>query len=579
MHSGINTGLIVTNMRDHRDGTFGLTGDVVNTGARLLAAANNDEVFVSPVTQQLVAPYFQTEAVGSIQMKGKSEATVPYRVLKKTAVQTRIEAAELRGFTPYAGREKELASLHAAFSKAKMGQGQFVTVRGEAGVGKSRLVAEFLNRVKSQASDALILRGRCQSHGQHSAYLPFTGVLSLAFGIDEVDSPTAMQEKVVDGVLALDPALGEHLPALLRILSIPSDRYPIPDELSGEGLQRSIHVGLAATLAALGRRGPLIVLLEDWHWVDEGSEAALMHVVGTVRAACTLLVVNYRPEYLPAWDDVVDAGIELGSLDPGGTASMIQAIYGATELPDTLAAGILKRSGGNPFFVEELCGLLWDQDIVRVAGGHVTLEQRLDDVALPETVQAVIHTKLDRLDPDSRSLLRPASVIGREFLVPILDRVLGGRDDLSPLLQNLCGEDLIRLLRSSPKLSYQFKHVITQEVTYDTILRKQRAALHKLVAEAIEELYAERLEEHLDVLAFHYDRSDASERATRYLELAGDKATRRFALVDARVYYERALRRVDAAEQTEDKQRKLQGTRSPRCHRPRICCQSSGSIP
>ncbi|WP_421844077.1 ATP-binding protein [Mycobacterium sp.] len=556
MHTGINTGLIVTNVRDQRDGTFGITGDVVNTGARLLAAADSDEILVSPLTRQLVAPYFEFGAVGSITMKGKSHAMVPYRVVKKTAIQTRIEAAEIKGFTPYAGREKELVSLRAAYSKAKASQGQFVAVRGEAGAGKSRLVAEFLQRVKP---DVVVLSGRCQSHGQHAAYLPFTGVLRAAFGIDELDSTTAMQEKVVNGALALGSAFSQHLPALLRVLSIPSDRYPVPDELSGEGLQCSIHAALAATVSAVGRQQPLIVLLEDWQWVDEGSEAALKHIVDTVRADLTLLIVNYRSEYDPAWTGSVDLGIELGPLDATNGRSMIQAIYGADELPETLVVGILERAGGNPFFVEELCGFLWDQGIVRVAGGRVTLQERLDDGCLPETVHAVIRAKVDRLDPRSKSLLRPASVIGREFLVPVLDRVLKDSAKLEPLLQNLTSEDLIRLFRSSPELSYQFKHVITQEVTYETILRRQRAALHLLVAEAIEELYSARLEEHLEVLAFHYDRSDESERAIRYLELAGDKATKRFALVDARDYYQRALRRIDSAEDAEEERRKRVG--------------------
>ncbi len=557
MHTGINSGLIVTSLRDQRDGKFGITGDVVNTGARLLAAANNDEILVSPVTQRLVAPYFQTEPVGLIHMKGKSEGMVPHRVVKKTAVQTRFEAAELKGFTPYAGREKELLALHSAFLKARAGQGRFVTIHGEAGVGKSRLVAEFLHRVQHQVLDFSILRGRCQSHEQHAAYLPFTELLRLAFGIDDIDSPTTMRQKVVDAVLALNAGRDEYLPALLRILSIPSDQYSVPNELSGEGLQRNIHAALSATLAALGRRQPLILLLEDWQWADEASDVALMHIVDTVRAASALLVVNYRADYLPAWHGTSDTEIELGPLDQSGTQSMIRAIYGADELPDMLTEDILQRSSGNPFFVEELCELLRDQGIVRVVDGRVTLQRGLKNVTIPETVQALIRAKLDRLDRASRAVLGPASVIGREFLVPILDRVLADREKLPSLLQNLSRNDLIQFLRSSPEQSCQFKHAITQEVTYDTILRKRRAALHQLVAEAIEELYAARLEEHLEVLAFHYDRSDASDRATRYLELAGDKATGRFALVDARAHYEHALRRVAAAEQTEAKRRKL----------------------
>ena len=217
LHSGINTGLIVTAVRDNREGKFGLTGDTVNTGARLLAQAKEDEILVSPETQHLISPYFRTQVLEPVNMKGKADPMVPYRILGKTTIQTRIQAAEQRGFTSYTGRDEELATLNACLEKTIQGEGQFVTVKGEAGLGKSRLIYEFCHNLDRKK--VTVIQGRCQSFGVSTPYLPFLDALRRGLHLNEEDSPDELHEKVVTNVTKIDTALEQYIPIFLHLLS------------------------------------------------------------------------------------------------------------------------------------------------------------------------------------------------------------------------------------------------------------------------------------------------------------------------------------------------------------------------
>jgi class 3 adenylate cyclase len=422
MHTGIHTGLVVTSQRDDRDGRYGITGDAVNTGARLKAHAEADDILVSAETQRLIAPYFATEALEPMQLKGKAQSTIPYRVLGESRIRSRFEAAEQRGFTAYTGRERELAILQVCLERALAGQGQFVTVIGEPGVGKSRLLYEFRQGV--DLGGRRIIKKRCQSYGSHTPYLPFINALRRGLGLRDDDTPDRLHDTAVRNVRAIDPALGDYLPHFLHLLSIPSALYPLPDHVEGEAFRLALQEALTAMIIRSATQKPMVLILEDWHWVDEASDAALKHLLSMSSAYPLLLVVLYRPEYNATWGHLTHStAMNLSGLTEAETGRIAGAVMGAERLPAGLEALIHERTGGNPFFVEEVCAALLEDKTVVVQGGQAVLSRPPETLDLPDTVQAVIRTRLDRLESQSQQVLRLAAVIGREFTRRILERI------------------------------------------------------------------------------------------------------------------------------------------------------------
>lgn len=540
MHSGINTGLIVISVQDERDGKFNLTGDTVNTAARFASQAKEDEIIIGPQTQALIAPYFLTESLGPVRMKGKAAPITPYRILGKTTVQTRLEAAERQGFTPYIGREKELAALHTRLLLTIRGKGQLVTIRGAAGIGKSRLLHEFqhqLNRNK-----ITILQARCQAYGISNPYMPFLDTLRKELQLTDDDTSEQLHEKVVDHLKEMDQALDKFIPILLNLLSIPSEQYPLPEAASGEQRRHMILEALIAFISVKAKQQPLVLILEDWHWTDEGSESVLRNLLQVMVSLPLMIIIVYRPEYMPEWElPSFNSHLDLDSISEAQVESMIKAKYQVVNLPEQFASQIFHLTGGNPFFIEELCSLLFEEKTIFIEAGKLRCTRAIEKNTFPPTVEAVILAKLDQLDSGSMAVLRLASVIGREFVRRILKQISTQKDELPVSLQDLKRREFIRQIEYLPELAYQFNHVITQEVTYHTLLIKHRNRLHRLVAETIEMLYKERLEEHYGELAYHYSNSQEQTKAIQYLVKAGEKAVEQYANTVALTHFEKAL--------------------------------------
>jgi class 3 adenylate cyclase/tetratricopeptide (TPR) repeat protein len=546
LHTGISTGLIVTGTEDRRDGTYGITGDAVNTGARLASHAASDAVLVSEETQRLIADFFQAEPLEPVELKGKSGLVTPYRVIEQTGVSSRFEAAAQRGFTAYAGREAELRTLSAALDQARAGRGQFVTVMGEPGIGKSRLLFEFRHGVPRE--QAVVLTGHCQSYGTDTPYLPMVDALRRGLRLEEAGGADALHDHVVKAVRAISPALERYLPQYLHLLSIPSAEHPIPKELQGDALRRAFEEAFAAILTENARRQPMALILEDWHWADEASDSALRHLAGLVPHHPLQVVVSYRPDYERKWANPQNyQPLVLQPLGEAETAAMLRSVWKAEQLPDGLAAQIHARTGGNALFNEEVARGLRDAGTVRVDDGRAVLSGDPMQLHLPDSVHAVIRARIDRLDPDSREVLRLASVIGREFTLPLLERLYPSPAKLHHALDALAHQDLIHPLRVVPEPAYLFKHALVQDVVYDTLLLSQRKELHEQVGAAIEALYADRLEEQFEALAHHYSQSEDVEKAIEYLEKAGDKAAARFSIPTAGQFYKAALARIQAS--------------------------------
>jgi predicted ATPase len=480
---------------------------------------------VSPETFKRITPYFEIEALEEITVKGKTQPLIPYRVIKESTVRTRFEAAERRGFTSFTGRKQELTALYSCLDKAMSGNGQFVTVVGEAGMGKSRLVYEF--RHSLNRNTITVLQGRCQSHGTRIPYFPFINALRRGLNLSDEDTPIELHEKVVSNAVAIDQTLEQYLPIYLYLLSISSEAYPLPAHLKGQELITEIQKALAVIITLNTKTQPMVLLLEDWHWADEASDSALKHLVSVITSYPLMLLVIYRPEYSSHWANWSHhTPVILRALDNQTCKDFIKSVWSAERLPEGIGPLIHERTGGNPFFIEEISSALIEEGTIQVKDRQAMLTRPLDKLTLPDTVQAVIRSRLDRLDQYSRESMRLASVIGREFTRRILEQISTFKEQLSQSLETLKVLELIQQIRVVPEMEYMFKHVITQEVTYETLLHQQRKELHGLVGQAIEELYQDRTEEQVDILHHHFRRAENWSKAVKYGRLAANRAYR-----------------------------------------------------
>ena len=525
MHSGINTGRVLAQQLDSKDEKYRIAGGAVPVTARLVAEVEADEILVSPETRRLIAPFFETEASQELRIKGKDAPITPHRVLRESGFQSRLEAAEKWGLTKYTARETELGTLAERLEKVLEGEGQFVTVLGEAGVGKSRLLYEFRRSMKGKP--VRVLLGRCQSYGTSVPYLPFIDALRLALHVTEQESPTQLLHNAISNIRAIDPRLESYIPLYLHLLSIQSDEHPIPDHLQGAELRLAFLEALSAFFTVSAEREALAIFMEDWQWADEASQEALGHLLGMVSAYPLLLVATYRSDASFDWGHLAHhTQLHLQPLETASASSVVKSLLGADDLPAGLEELIHERTAGNPFFIEEICHTLLEDGTVRLVEGRAVMERDVDNLDLPDTVQVVIRTRLDRLDGETQEALRNASVIGREFNRRILERTLPDQVRVSKSLEALKTLGLIRQIRVLPEATYEFHNSLTQEVAYESLLLHQRKALHQAVGEALEELFPDRPEEQADRLAYHFSRAENWEKAVHYGRLSADRSTK-----------------------------------------------------
>ena len=525
MHTGIHTGLIVTNLRDTRDGRYGITGEAVITGVRLKTEAAPDEILVSSETQKLIDPYYETEALPAIKLKGQSRTSVPYRVLKPSAIRSRFEALVTKGFGRYSGRQHELQVLDECLERTIHGEGALVTVIGDPGIGKSRLLHEFTAR--SGHVQIAIVRGKCQTFAQSTPYHPFLDALRHQLNLTDDTEPDVLLDTARTNILNIDPALAPHLPYYLHLLSLRTD--PMITHMQGEELRHAMVEALALIFTRLAARRPTLLVLEDWHWHDEPSEQVLRQLAGLLADHALMIVLTARPEYSVAWAMFPHhLPIVLTPLDAEDSGSIMYSVFRATTVPDGFRHLIHERTGGNPLFIEEICHSLIEDGRVTVQEGAATLTRPLDDLVLPETVQSIIRSRLDRLDWQLKELLRLASVIGRVFTVSVLERVLQGQGptNLRDSLEALIRTEMVLPVEGRPGTEYMFKHALTQQVTYSTVLRQRRKVLHGLVGQAMEELYGHRLRELVNLLHHHFSLAEDWKKAIRYAREAVEQAKR-----------------------------------------------------
>jgi class 3 adenylate cyclase/tetratricopeptide (TPR) repeat protein len=539
---GLNTGpVIVGTIGTDFSMDYTAIGDTVNLAARMEQWARPNSIYITRNTQRLVAGYFELRDLGLLEIKGKAEGVYAYEVLRELPQRSRLDASVERGLTPYVGRDDQLSLLRAYFAQARRGEGQVVLVSGEAGVGKSRLLLEFRRSIEREAT---WLEGRCISWGDNFPFLPIVDIARQAFMLEEGDDDETIAARIDERVAGWGAAR-EVTPYLKYLLGADPGDSSIE---TMDPIERRSHI-LEALRTLLRRAArpdlPAVVVVEDLHWVDEQSQEALSVLIDAVPSAPVLLIVTHRPGFMHGLGDrTYYSYMTLRNLPPEHSEAMVEGLLQAPGIPAELQRLIVSKAEGNPFYIEEVSRSLVETGVLRRENGVYELARSVSEIRIPDTVQEVILSRLDRLERPAREAVQHAAVIGREFPVRLLAHVSAAESGLDVLLDELKSLELIYEKSYFPELAYMFKHALTQEVALSTLLADRRKALHRTVAMAIEELYADRLQEHHESLAYHYYEGEEWEKAA---EFGTQVALRAAALYAPRAVIDHATRAIDSA--------------------------------
>ena len=517
LHAGIDAGPVVVQRGEDPDRPYRVMGEAGRVAVRLAAAAAADDVWLGPEARRQLAPFVRSEAMPPMTVHGRAHSLVPHRLLAVSGTRSRFEAVAERRLTPHTGRAREMETLQECLAQARAGSGRLVPVLGEAGLGKSRLLHEFRRTLDSE--EVAVRVGRCPSYGGLTSYVPFIeairGILCLGDGAEPYGGAGAPE--IASRIGAIAPELEEFLPLYLHLLAVASPEHAPPGRLQGDQFRLAIQEAIAALLTLDARRGPTVLLLEDWHWVDDASHAVLTKLVELLHSYPLLVVVTARPGPRHDWGPVgARTEIVLEPLNREAGLALLGSVLHSAVMPEELGSRLYERTGGNPFFMEEMAEALLEEGTVRVEEGRAVLVGALDALELPDTVQAVIRSRVDRVDAGAREVLRVASVIGRDFGRALLHRSLADASALAAALDTLKGAALVQQTRLVPDPLYRFKHVLTQDVVYSSLLEHQRRELHGRVGAAIEAMHEGGLGEQYERLAHHFSRAGQWSAAVDY---------------------------------------------------------------
>jgi class 3 adenylate cyclase/tetratricopeptide (TPR) repeat protein len=538
---GLNSGpVVVGKIGDNLRMDYTAVGDTTNVAARLQQLALPDVILVSDTMQRVIAPHVESVALGPQTLKGL-QAQVVHRVVAGRPGTTRFHAALHRGLSPFLSRSKELMQLRIELEQACSGSVRIVSVEGEPGIGKSRLIHEFCQGVSPEG--VTLVRGDCVAYGGARALLPFIQVVRQLCGAEDRDPSARLSEKcsrMLDEA-GLDDAAG--LPLLLNLLGSdapePYLRAWDPELIAAR--TRQLLLDLLVRLAA---RQPVLVVVEDLQWSDAASIELLSRLANSAQSVRLLLLVSFRRGYSAPWAERPNAvALALAPLPDDACRQLILARLGVQIPTQRLQGEIVSKAEGNPLFAEELVHYLSASGVS--AGAQ--LGARADTTLLvPSTVQDLVMARVDRLPEHVRSLLRTAAVVGRRFGQEVVQRASGVNGHAVEYLEQLEHQDLIRFEPPPERHEYIFKHALIQEAIYDSLLSAQRAALHQRVAETLEEEYPDRLREWSDVLAHHYSRTTQHQKAARYLVFSGERHLQASSVVEAERCFREAIRCLES---------------------------------
>jgi predicted ATPase/class 3 adenylate cyclase len=540
MHTGINTGLVVTGEVNLEKGTHGVAGDTINLAARLSGLGKADEIIVGPDTYHQAEGYFTFEALEPTKVKGKREPIQIYKALSPKEQPSMTHRHHgLRA--DLIGREAELAQLGEAAQMLRHGKGAIFSICGETGTGKTRLVEDL--KATLDPKEIQWHQGQAYEYSQNTPYFPLIDLFSRAFQIKDGDAPESVRNKVES---ALESLVGKREDIIPYVGSLYALTYPEVEEVSPEFWKARLQKTVQAILSGLAQRAPTVICLEDLHWADPSFLDLLRFLLSEFRYPALFLCV-YRPTFsLFTSHELSGLGmqhqeIQLHDLSPSEAQIMVESLLKAKTIPQELRRYIQKNVEGNPLYLEEIINALIESETLIRDNGTWSLSRPISQSDMPSTVHGIISARLDHLEKESKRILQEASVIGRAFLYEILKRCTQLKEQLDRHLTGLERLDLIHPRSLQPDLEYVFKSALTQEVVYSGLLKKERQVIHERIAEVIEELFRDRLPEFYETLAFHFKQGHSTLKAVHYLIKSGEKSLGRYSVEESHQYFKEAF--------------------------------------
>jgi hypothetical protein len=547
MRIGINTGPMIVGEVNSGEST-GITavGDTVNLASRLQALAPPGGIALSEATLGLLQGLVNTRSAGKHTIRGKTEKQNIYQLDGIRHGAARFERSVSMGLTTYVGRSRELEALERALESAARGM-HVIDIVGEPGIGKSRLVHEFRKRFADMR--VFVLTGNCTPDGQQTPFLPFIDIVRGSFRVTEGEAEEEITRKLSKGLSVLGLASEQNLGLLLSLLGLKTPEGSLKG-LDGVLIGLRTRDLLLRLLHERCRLIPVIMVLEDLHWIDSASEEVLGRIIASEEKLPLLLVQTYRPEYRTPWaNQPCVSALKLEPLTTADTSHIVRARLGGVDLPATLTRLVTDRADGNPLFAEEIANYLVDRGVLRSQANEIEYDRADVAAALPVSIQSLLSARADQLLPEDRSLLQAASVIGRRFSLDLLAAVTRSHD-IDERFSTIQTLDLV--YPDAASAEFVFKHALVRDALYNSLLGQSRSALHLAIATEIEQRSHNRLTEVAEVLAHHYGQTERADKWFAYLAMAGEKGMGIYSLADAERYYEQALALFEAKPECAD---------------------------
>ncbi|MGD8255943.1 MAG: adenylate/guanylate cyclase domain-containing protein [Desulfobacterales bacterium] len=544
MRIGLNSGpVVVGSIGDDLRMDYTAIGDTTNVAARMEREARPGSTFVSKSSYTMARDFFEFAPLGKVEIKGKKNPQEVYELIMAGKEKTRFKALAARGLTKFVGRKNSMAALNEPFNRVLTGSGQVVGIVGEAGVGKSRLLMEFINQLPE--AEYTYLEGCCLRYGESIIYMPIIEILKSYFDIREVDREQIVKDKIIERTADLDAKLSGLVPILQELLTGKAE-YESFSKLAPMQKREKTFESLRDLFIRESQKRPLVLVVEDLHWIDKTSEGFLDYFMGWITNARVMLILLYRPDFSHQWGSKsYYSKIGLTQLRTASSNQLVSALLDEGQVAADLKQMILSRSSGNPLFMEEFTYSLLESGAIQKKGDEFVLTIKASDIQVPDTIQGIIAARMDRLDNRLKRTMQIAAVIGREFTFRLLQEITGKTETIKSYLLNLQGLEFIYEISLFPELEYIFKHALIQEVAYNSLLQRKRKEIHTKIGKAIEAHYPEKLEEFYEILAYHYSKSGKLEKAYHYLKLSGEKATKSFSNWEAFRFYKTALNTLD----------------------------------
>ncbi len=557
---GIATGLVVAGdiIGEGVSEENAVLGDTPNLASRLQALAEPDTVVIAPATHHLVGGLFEYKDLGNHDLKGISIPVQAWRVVGETVAESRFDAAHAAGITPLIGREEEIGLLLNRWNQAKDGDGQVILLSGAAGVGKSRIVRSFRERLEDELRNRVLYY--CSPFHQNSAFYPVINQLERGLRFGKEDGTPAKLDKLEEVLGGLGLPVPEIAPLLASLLSLPAgERYPAPPLGAGE-LKKKILEALVKVIEAMASRDPVLMVVEDLHWIDPSTMELLSLLIENLRLARVVLLLTHRPEFDSPWGNHAHVtGLTLNRLSRKESLAMIAKVAGGKAVPEEVTDEIVVKTDGVPLFVEELTRTVLESDLLEETGDRYVLSGPLPPLAIPASLQDSLMARLDRLAL-VKEVAQLAATLGRTFSHELLAAVSPLEEEaLDDALSKLLDAGLIYRHGLPPDVTYEFKHALVQDVAYQSLLKGRRLQFHQRIAEALEERFPEIAETEPELLARHFTEAGLTEQAIGYLHRAGQRAAERSANLEAVAHLARGLELIKGLPKTPERAREELG--------------------